>query len=330
MLNFIREKLSGSVTWMVSFLLVAVSTIIGGSAIVGAIGEGSCVNGLPVQVATCETAAMSSALAGSLLWKVATIVCGGITVMFTVRLFFWIKSLSIFQSATLTKIFDDGKSAAQFLGCVFIGLCFITGSVLAQPPSPAAWPEPVVTEDTNVRLPARFSACEPYRDDIEDAVNTYWPDWLYPDAWAAQLYQESLCDRTAVSPVGARGIAQFMPGTWAEAQERFGVTMSPHSDIAIQAGAWYMRRQMNIWSAPRSRFSRWQLSLASYNAGAGNIIRAQSECNGARDWDDILPCLPDVTGHHALETTQYVVRIQHHWQAMSGDDLFALPPELRS
>ena len=35
-----------------------------------------------------------------------------------------------------------------------------------------------------------------------------------PPLLAAQLYQESGFDPTAVSPAGAIGIAQFMPGTW--------------------------------------------------------------------------------------------------------------------
>ena len=38
---------------------------------------------------------------------------------------------------------------------------------------------------------------------------------LNPALLAAQLYQESGWDPNAVSPADARGIAQFMPGTWA-------------------------------------------------------------------------------------------------------------------
>src|ERR1051326_2962940 len=37
---------------------------------------------------------------------------------------------------------------------------------------------------------------------------------LTPSLLAAQLYQESGFDPTIVSPAGAIGIAQFMPGTW--------------------------------------------------------------------------------------------------------------------
>lgn len=39
---------------------------------------------------------------------------------------------------------------------------------------------------------------------------------ISPPMLAAQLYQESGFKPTAKSPVGAQGLAQFMPGTWAE------------------------------------------------------------------------------------------------------------------
>lgn len=52
---------------------------------------------------------------------------------------------------------------------------------------------------------------------------------------------------------------------------------------------------------------------ASYNAGAGNIIRAQRACNGARSWIQIRVCLPQITGHHSNETIQYVDLI-HRWK----------------
>jgi len=55
---------------------------------------------------------------------------------------------------------------------------------------------------------------------------------------------------------------------------------------------------------------------ASYNAGAGNIIRAQSLCGGALDWTGIAPCLPQVTGHHAHETITYVERIDRWYRSL--------------
>lgn len=339
MLDFIRARFSGSVTWLVGAVLVAIGMIVGGAMVAGAIGEAACVAGDAAERAACETAGMALALGGGLIWKGITVLFAFIVMMACLRLWLWIRALSIFQSETLNSIKQDSKAAAIFLGLVLLSIAVLGAPVWGQPPSPAAWPDPaapVAMESVSPEFrapdawPAHYAACEPYRADIESAVRTYWPDWPYPAAWAAQLYQESLCDSGAVSPVGARGMAQFMPATWREAQAHFGIRASPHDDVAIERGAWYMARMMAVWRSPRPQIRRWELALASYNAGAGNIIRAQGECDGARDWDDILPCLPDVTGHHARETTQYVVRIRHHWQAMAGGNPLALPPELRS
>ena len=75
-----------------------------------------------------------------------------------------------------------------------------------------------------------------------------------------------------------------------------------------------MARLQKGWSSPRPQLERHRLAQSSYNAGAGNIIKAQSLCGGARDWADIAPCLPRVTGRHAAETIGYVDAIAK-WRA---------------
>jgi membrane-bound lytic murein transglycosylase F len=136
-------------------------------------------------------------------------------------------------------------------------------------------------------------------------------DWRL---WKAQLYQESLLNPDAVSPVGARGLAQFMPGTWAETCERLGwENVSPHlARFAIEAGAYYMVRLRNSWSSPRPEIDRWDLARASYNAGFGNLLKAQKIAGGAVLYADIIAALPEVTGYHSRETITYVERI-HRW-----------------
>lgn len=120
----------------------------------------------------------------------------------------------------------------------------------------------------------------------------------------AQLYQESLLDPLAVSPVGAEGIAQFMPGTWAEAQAALGFAASPrNTDYAINAAGWYMRRLYDIWTSPRPLEDRKRFAEASYNYGAGNVIAAQGRARGSVYYADIAPELP-------TETRTYIRRIQ--------------------
>lgn len=71
-----------------------------------------------------------------------------------------------------------------------------------------------------------------------------------------------------------------------------------------------MRLQWNTWSSPRPNIDRLELAQASYNAGAGNIIKAQKECGGKVLYEDIIECLPQVTGHHSKETITYIKMIR--------------------
>ncbi len=124
----------------------------------------------------------------------------------------------------------------------------------------------------------------------------------------------------AVSPVGAEGIAQFMPGTWRDVSRQMGIPygISPRdAKWAIDAGAYYMARQRRTWSSPRPDLDRHFLAAASYNAGAGNLLKAQRLCRGAVLYDEIIACLPAVTGRHSRETITYVKRIQR-WRAEMG------------
>lgn len=155
-----------------------------------------------------------------------------------------------------------------------------------------------------------------YDADIERAAQLYLPGWDW--RWLkAQYYQESRLDPAAVSPAGARGIAQFMPGTWSDIAPVLGFGgLSPHvAEPAILAGAAYMARLRRNWRAERPESDRRELTQASYNAGLGRILSAQRACGDARHWPEISPCLPSITGRrHANETITYVERIRRwYW-----------------
>lgn len=132
----------------------------------------------------------------------------------------------------------------------------------------------------------------------------------------AQLYQESRFDELAVSPVGAAGVGQIMPGTWQELIVRMQLAENASvfdPELNIKASAYYMRRQINIWTSPRPAEDRLFLAMSSYNAGAGNIISAQALCDGALLYQQIIRCLPDVTGEHSKETIDYVAKINRFY-----------------
>ena len=77
-----------------------------------------------------------------------------------------------------------------------------------------------------------------------------------------------------------------------------------------------MARLRRAWSAPRPEDERHRLAQASYNAGLGNVLRAQRLCGTASIWVEISACLPRVTGaRNARETTTYVQRIAR-WRTM--------------
>jgi len=167
----------------------------------------------------------------------------------------------------------------------------------------------------------QFETCDRYDVYIERAVRRHWPtDFQRPEALKAQMYQESLCQPSAISPAGARGLMQFMPRTWEEMRSIFGGNYSPHGHKAIEWGAYYQNRQMRVWRRRgRSLEEQWPLGLAGYNAGTGNILKAQALCSNARLWPDINPCLRLITGHHASETTTYVARIRHWRTALEKE-----------
>ncbi|MFY0638719.1 transglycosylase SLT domain-containing protein [Maricaulis maris] len=316
-MNAFKRFFSGPLTWNLTLAVVAVAALLIGG--------------------------VYTFVAGGLLIKMTTAIAAVVTLMICVRLVTFIAALSIKYEAVLDRIKEQALPSAIFFGSLFICLGLIVGSAFGQPPSPAAWPEIEVSQSRNnyadpmhhpMQLaggdawPARFDACDPYRDAIEDAVELYWGAFQYPDAWAAQLYQESLCDPWARSPVGAAGLAQFMPATWTETAAALRLQATPHDEIAIEAGAYYMMRQMAVWRSPRPDLERWRLGLASYNAGAGNIIRAQGKCGGARDWREVSVCLPTVTGHHSAETITYVRRTERWWRELASGSPRAAPAEI--
>ncbi len=108
-----------------------------------------------------------------------------------------------------------------------------------------------------------------------------------------------------------------MPATWREIAGELDLRASPHDDIAIDAGAYYMAKLRRTWRRDRAPRERQELAQASYNAGVGNILTAQRYCGGARLWPAVRECLPRVTGaRNAGETTAYVENIERWWRAM--------------
>lgn len=152
---------------------------------------------------------------------------------------------------------------------------------------------------------------------FKSASMIYLPMWDY--YWLkAQCYQESRLNPQAVSPVGAKGMCQFMPATWDEVSNKFGWNSASiiNPELNIHAAAYYDGRLRKQWSSKRSESDRRNLVFASYNAGLGNILKAQKLCQMQVEWSNISPCLEEITGQYHKETLQYVENINKWYWMM--------------
>jgi hypothetical protein len=107
---------------------------------------------------------------------------------------------------------------------------------------------------TSVTLPARYQA----------AVHQLAARFdLSPALIEALVWQESRWRENAVSPVGARGLAQLMPGTARE------LGVNPDDPLAnLEGGARYLRQQLDRFDGDVEK------ALAAYNAGPGRVEKA--------------------------------------------------------
>lgn len=146
---------------------------------------------------------------------------------------------------------------------------------------------------------------------IKRSAETWLPgvDWRL---WRAQIAAESAFNCNATSPVGAMGCAQIMPATMRDISKNSGIIGNPYDpEIGINAGAFYMSRMRAIFKAPRPEKEKHNLSMASYNAGAGNIIKAQKLAGNPPNWQPVADVLHKVTGKHSKETIDYVYKINN-------------------
>jgi soluble lytic murein transglycosylase-like protein len=92
--------------------------------------------------------------------------------------------------------------------------------------------------------------------------------------------QESGFNPRAVSPAGAQGLMQFMPGTWA----RFGHGSPFDPKAAIFAGAAYLRHLA-------LKLGSWPLAIAGYNAGGQAVVNAGYRIPPYRQTQNYVPAV---------------------------------------
>ena len=138
-------------------------------------------------------------------------------------------------------------------------------------------------------------------------------DWRH---FKAQAVAESRLEPEARSRVGAAGLMQIMPRTFKEISRKNpfikGARTQPRWSIA--AGIYYDRMLWKFWKSERPFQDRLGFMLGSYNAGKGNILKAQkiarSKGLNPNLWGSIEAALPKVTGKRSRETLGYVKKVE--------------------
>lgn len=128
--------------------------------------------------------------------------------------------------------------------------------------------------------------CKYYMPIFEEILNKY----DMPEELKAMAVIESAMNPRAVSRAGAKGMWQFMYAT----AKMYGLHIDSYVDERLdpvksaEAAAQYLKDAYAI-------FGDWNLAIASYNCGAGNVNKAIRRSGGKRAFWDIYPYLPRET-----------------------------------
>lgn len=141
-------------------------------------------------------------------------------------------------------------------------------------------------------MASNYARVQSYAPIIQDAANEWNVD---PTLIAAVMHQESGGNPAAVSPAGARGLMQIMPGT----ARGLGVTDPHDPEQSIFGGAKYLSQMLDQFGDPAR-------AVAAYNAGPG---KARAVFAGR---DTFRP-----------ETTAYTPAVASHYRGMSGQSAAA-------
>ncbi len=135
-----------------------------------------------------------------------------------------------------------------------------------------------------------------------------------PDEMKYLAVVESALNPFAFSKAGASGPWQFMYST----ALRYNLTINKRIDerrdpyLACDAAARYLLESYNL-------YGDWQMAIASYNCGAGNVNKAIKKAGGSNNFWDIRPYLP-------AETRAYVPSFIAIVYAMKYADRYGIAP----
>lgn len=140
-------------------------------------------------------------------------------------------------------------------------------------------------------------------------------DWRY---FKAQGLAESELNASAKSFVGARGIMQLMPSTFALiASKRPEFRSIDDPEFNIAAGIMHDRWLWTVWQKRTPDEERHRFMFGSYNAGEGPILRACIAARGDHlsdaEWASIERVAPKIDRWRYRETLGYVRKIDRNY-----------------
>ena len=157
------------------------------------------------------------------------------------------------------------------------------------------------------KMPAKMShmlgLCNYYMPIFEEIFNNY----DMPEELKAMTIIESAMNPLAVSRAGAKGMWQFMYST----AKMYGLHIDSFVDERLdpvksaEAAAQYLMDAYKI-------FGDWNLAIASYNCGAGNVNKAIRRAGGSRAFWDIWPYLPRETRGYVPAFVGALYTLKYH------------------
>lgn len=172
------------------------------------------------------------------------------------------------------------------------------------------------SEKMQDRMSKVLSLCSYYMPIFQQIFNEY----DIPEELKAMAVIESSLNPTAVSRAGAKGMWQFMYGT----AKLYGLRIDSFVDErmdpvrAAHAAAQYLSDSYRI-------FGDWNLAIASYNCGAGNVNKAIRR-SGSRNFWDIYPYLPRETRGYVPAFVGALYTMKYYKEHGITPDPIIMPP----
>ena len=160
--------------------------------------------------------------------------------------------------------------------------------------------------------------CEYYMPIFQETFDRY----NMPEELKAMAVIESALNPLAVSRAGAKGMWQFMYQT----AKRYGLHIDSFVDERLDpvksadAAARYLRDAYEI-------FGDWNLAIASYNCGAGNVNKAIRRSSSRKFWD-LWPFLPRETRGYGPAFVGALYTMKYYKEHGIKPEAIQMPPHV--